>query len=476
MIERSRGLWKVIVRMRFCALVGVAGLLGACAPAVRHFPPEAKLAALLQERVRDRRAVGIAVGVLEADGTTTTAFAGDAGAGAGAPGGRTGFEIGSITKTFTGVLLADMVRTGEVRFDDPVSRYLPHGVRVPSRNGREITLLDLATNHSGLPGMPDNLSPADHTNPYADYSVEQMYGFVSGHRLRSDPGTSYEYSNIGFGLLGHALERAANSPYEDLVRARILAPLGMDGTAIELRGGQRDRMARGHNNRGFVVPYWDLPTIAGAGAFRSSMDDLLRYLAANVRAPKSGLDRSIHVTHQPQHAVSDSAAARTGTNAMGMGWQIRTVGNRRIVWKDGGTAGFQTFIGFDPERRVGVVVLSNTAIEVDDVGFHLIEPSLPLGAPPPIPRPVDVPASVLERYVGEYAVDPDISIVVSREGGTLFFEAFGEERAPLFAESENRFFPEAFDARITFIRGAAGAVDDIVLRAGGREMPGRRVR
>lgn len=370
------------MRVRRGALLLAAALLTACTQPERHFPAERELTSLLEKRVRERRAVGIAVGVLEADGSATMAFAGSAGEGARPLDRRSVFEIGSITKAFTGVLLAEMVRTGEVRYDDPVSRYLPAGVRVPALNGREITLLDLATHHSGLPVVPDNMDPADPSNPYADYSVAQMYAFLSGFKPEREAGAAYQYSNVGFGLLGHALGRAANSGYDELVRERILAPLRMDGTAIEMRG---ELMAKGHNRQGEIVPYWDLPTLAGAGAYRSTLDDLMRFLAANLRAPKTELERSIAATHRPQRAVTDTVANHIGISEMGMGWQIRKRGGSSIVWKDGGTAGFQTFIGFNPERRIGVVVLSNTNIEVDDIGFHLLDSGSPLGAPPPMP-------------------------------------------------------------------------------------------
>jgi serine-type D-Ala-D-Ala carboxypeptidase/endopeptidase len=471
--------------MRRSVLQLAAGLLSACVTLVRpapaqHFPQERDLTALLQDRVADRRAVGIAVGVLEADGSTRVAFAGDPGRGARPFSGRSGFEIGSITKTFTGILLAEMVRTGEVRYDDPVSRYLPDGVRVPSRNGREITLLDLATHHSGLPGMPDNMEYADHSNPYADYTVAQMYAFLSGFQLQADPGTAYGYSNLGSGLLGHALSRATNTPYEELVRERILRPLGMEGTTIELRGELAEQMVEGHNKRGFVVPYWDLPTIAGAGAFRSNLDDMLRFLAANLGPPATDLEQSMRAAQGPQRTVSDSTFVRLGYDAIGMGWQIRSVGNARIVWKDGGTAGFQTFVGFDPERGVAVAVLSNTAIEVDDIGFHLLNPELPLGEPAPIPLlGLDVPESALQQYVGEYYLEPQYSVVVRLEGGVLSIQGTGEERLGwlhLSAESETRFYLKDFDAQVVFVRDPSGAVTGLVYHASGTETPGRKVR
>jgi CubicO group peptidase (beta-lactamase class C family) len=344
-----------------------------------------------------------------------------------------------------------------------VARYLPDSVRVP----REITLLGLATHHSGLSAMPDNMEPADYTNPYADYSVARMYAFLSGHPIDANP--SYQYSNIGYGVLGHALARAAGTSYEQLVRERLLAPLRMSRTSIELRGELAENMAKGHNRRGGVVPYWDLPTLAGAGAFRSNIGDMMTYLAANLREPATGLERAMRTTHRLQRTVSDS----TG---IGVGWQIRTVGGRRIVWKDGGTAGFQTFVGFDPERRVGVVVLGNSALEVDDIGFHLIDRDLPLIDPPAIPRRMELPASVLRAYTGEYAFSPDLSVVVTLENGELFAQDTGDRKYPIFAESDTRFFYDVADAWITFARDESGAVTGLVFTQAGDEKPARKVR
>ena len=111
--------------------------------------------------------------------------------------GNTVFEIGSISKVFTALVLADMVRKGELALEDPVAKYLPDTVKVPARNGRQITLLDLATQSSGLPRMPTNFTPKDPANPYADYTIRQLYDFLSGYQLPRDPGERYEYSNLG---------------------------------------------------------------------------------------------------------------------------------------------------------------------------------------------------------------------------------------------------------------------------------------
>jgi CubicO group peptidase (beta-lactamase class C family) len=461
--------------MQICAPLLVAGLLGACAPAPRHSPSAGELNDLVQARVGQRRAVGLAVGVMRADGSTAMAFAGDAGPGARPLSARSGFEIGSITKVFTALLLAEMVRTGEVRYEDPVSRYLPDSVRVPARNGRQITLLDLATHRSGLPAMPDNIHPADRSNYLADYSVGQMYEFLSSVQLLSEPGSNYRYSNYGFGLLGHALARAANKPYGQLVRERVLAPLGLRDTDIQLPGDRDRLMARGHNRGGAVVPYWDLPTLSGAGELETDLHDMMRFLAANLRPPRDGVERSVHEAQRSRGAVADSEDVRQ-IDETGMAWQMRTAGGTRILWKDGGTAGFQTFIGFDPVRRVGAVVLSNTNIEVDDIGFHLIDPSLPLGAPRPIPVRIQLPPSALGAFAGEYSL-PDDSLFVTQQDGELFIHWRSyPAKTRIVPEAENRFFMEGTDADFTFTRDAAGAVTGVVARFGDSESLGRKVR
>jgi CubicO group peptidase (beta-lactamase class C family) len=191
--------------------LGPAGLavcllsLQCAAAAAQSFPQDSVIQAMIDERVGRVGAVGVVVGVLEADGTIRTFEAGSAGAGRAPLGPLSVFEIGSLTKVFTGTLLADMVRRGEGRLEDPVAKYLPETVIVPARNGSEIRLVDLGTHRSGLPRMPSNFRPADPNNPYADYTPGLLYGFLTQHQLRRDIGAEAEYSNLGVGLLGHAL-------------------------------------------------------------------------------------------------------------------------------------------------------------------------------------------------------------------------------------------------------------------------------
>ena len=285
---------------------------------------------------------------------------------------RTLFEIGSITKVFTGILLAEMVERGEVRLEDPVQDLLPKGVVVPSRNGKQIRLVDLATHSSGLPRMPDNFAPADPANPYADYSAEKLYEFLRGHQLTRDIGVRGEYSNLGAGLLGHALSLRAGKSYEALVTERILAPLGMTSTRIVLTPEDRARLAPGHSAGGTPVANWDLTALAGAGALRSSADDMLKFLAANLNPPPGALGRAIRIAQTPRSGIGDITKT-------GLLWIVYTTRfGQTIPSHNGGTAGYRTWTGFDPERRIGVVVLSNRSNSVDRIGLHLMDPRNPV--------------------------------------------------------------------------------------------------
>jgi CubicO group peptidase (beta-lactamase class C family) len=274
-------------------------LLPPVAAQTRYFPDNEDVTVMLRYLVEDGETPGILLGFVEADGSTRVVSYGSAGTGAKPLGPRSVFEIGSINKTFTGTLLAHMAAKSEVALTDPISKYLPKGVTAPTRSGKEITLLDLATHSSGLPRLPDNLKPADMTNPYADYTVEKLYAFLSSHQLRRDPGAESEYSNLGVGLLGHLLARAAGTSYENLVRQRILTPLGMTMTGYPLEGNIAEWMTKGHNPQGKVVPYWfATEAIQGAGGLRSNLEDMLKYLKANMTPPNSDLGRALRAAHE----------------------------------------------------------------------------------------------------------------------------------------------------------------------------------
>ena len=253
-----------------------------------RIPSDAAIRDLLVERIeRERNGIGIVVGVVDGGGRRLVAHGALAQGDPRPLDGDTVFEIGSITKVFTGLLLADMVERGEVRLDDPVARYLPAGVTMPERGGRQITLIDLATHTAGLPRWPDDiapgdLSPKDWSNPYADYSVEQLHAFLAAIGCVRDIGAATTFSNLGMGLLGHALTHAPASALETLVQERITGPLGMASTAIDLSADLMARFAIGHDQGRRQVAAWDMPTFAGASALHSTANDLLTFLAAEL--------------------------------------------------------------------------------------------------------------------------------------------------------------------------------------------------
>lgn len=219
---------------------------------------------ILVKRIdQQKQAVGIVVGVIEPGGRRVIAYGGLAKDDLRTLGEDTIFEIGSITKVFTSLVLSDMMNRNEVALDDPAATYLPEHVRMPERSGKAITLRDLSTHTSGLPFLPPNFKPKG-------YSVDDLYQFLSGYELTRDPGSEFEYSNLGAGLLGHLLERRAGTDDEGLIGARVTQQLNMPDTGIGLSYSMGPRRATGHNGMLAPVANTELAALAGAGALRSS--------------------------------------------------------------------------------------------------------------------------------------------------------------------------------------------------------------
>lgn len=432
----------------------VASPLGAQADPAR-LPHDSVVRRIIAERVDAKRNASIVVGLIDRDGPRVVA------AGIGANGrpadAHTLYEIGSITKTMTAALLADMAARGEVRLDQAVTELLPAGATMPSRNGREITLADLATHTSGLPRLPSNLAPRDPANPYADYDSTRLLDFLRGYALPRDVGDRFEYSNLGVGLLGWVLARRAGKPWEELVAERVLAPLGMRSTAATLLPPLRSRLAPGHDPAGTPVRNWELDALAGAGALRSSVDDMLRYIAANLAPPATPLGRALAATHAGRAAV-------TGTNrSVGLAWMRAPLpSGDTVIAHNGGTAGYLSFTGFDRRRGVGVVVLTNTVNGIDDLGMHLLA-GLPL-APLPVARTeITLSPEALDRFVGDYPLAPTFVMAVRRDGAVLTLQATGQPAFRIFPEAPTKFFLKVVDAQLEFETDATGAVTGVVL-------------
>jgi serine-type D-Ala-D-Ala carboxypeptidase/endopeptidase len=436
--------------------------------------PDAAIQKILADRIDlQRQSVGIVVGVIEPSGRRIVAHGSFANGDARPVGADTVYEIGSITKVFTSLLLADAVQRHEVALTDPVAKFLPQTVKMPER-GRAITLQDLATHTSALPRLPGNMKPADAANPYADYTVEQLYEFLSSYELPRDIGSQYEYSNLGGGLLGHVLALQAHTDYASLVRDRITGPLGMASTAIALSPDLKKRLAVGHSPTLQPVPNWDLPTLAGAGALRSTTTDLLTFLAANLGYTTTPLAPAMKAMLDVRRPTG------TANLQVALGWHVLTAAGREIVWHNGGTAGYRTFIGFDRAARTGVVVLSNagTAAGPDDIGRHLLDPELPLLAaakPPAQHTEVKIDSKLYDNYVGRYQLAPAAILTISRDDDHLFAQLTGQPRFEIFPEGDNRFFLKVVDAQLLFETDTAGKATAAVLRQNGIQQRAPRI-
>jgi serine-type D-Ala-D-Ala carboxypeptidase/endopeptidase len=455
-------------RVVHVALLAATALGAARTARAQVLPTDSAIRAILKTRVDSGAAIGIVVGILENGRRRYIAY-GSAGPGRPPLDEHTIFEIGSISKTFTSLLLADAVVRGEVRLDQPVAELLPPGTVVPARDGRRITLEQLATHRSGLPRMPENFAPANLSDPYSDYDVKRLYRFLASYQLARAPGDSSEYSNLGGGLLGHALTLRAGLPsWSALVARRITGPLDMRETFVDVPAPLRARTAKGFDSALDSVPDWHLDALAGAGALRSTASDMLLYLAAQLDTSRGPLARAVALARIPR--ASFAAGVR-----MALGWFVVRPLSQPAWWHNGGTGGFRSFAAFDADRALGVVILTNTSVSVDDIGMHILNPALAVGLPLRPPRtPVTLTTEQLDRLVGEYPLSSAFVLAITREGDVLYVQATGQPRLRLTALEPNRFVSVLANAELIFDTSEPGRARHVTLRQNGTMVTGPR--
>jgi D-alanyl-D-alanine-carboxypeptidase/D-alanyl-D-alanine-endopeptidase len=276
------------------------------------------------------------------------------------------FEIGSITKAFTGILLAEMASRGEVSLDDSISKLLP-----PPEGpgwGDDATLERLATHSSGLPRLPPGLAEHerfDPSDPYAHFGEAELFEALG--RTETPTGGTPAYSNFGFMLLAYLLSRAAGTTFGELLEERIFAPLEMSGTAIVLDQEQQRRFVKGHEELGEPVPHWN-NGLPGAGGIRSSASDLASFIAHNLRPEDGPLGGPLEEAQRPR-------AKEDAQHEVGLGWQVLNKDGEQYVWHNGGTGGFGSFLGFHPGSGAGIVMLTNSTHTpvLDRAGFHVLD-------------------------------------------------------------------------------------------------------
>lgn len=422
-------------------------------------PSRDAIARLIEERVDSfRLARGMVVATTEAGARSVAAYGHAVGRQPVAE--DTLFEIGSVTKLFTALLLAEMANRGEVALNEPVAKLLPPGVGVPSHDGREITLRDLAAHRSGLPRLPDNLAPYDASNPYAHYTPNLLYAFLAGHKLSRAPGDQFEYSNLGFGLLGHALtRRAGGGSYETLLRQRILTPLNMNDTVIALPVRLRSRLASPHDCDLNPVPLWNLNVLAGAGALRSTAIDLLGFLEA-FGDPASPIAALV------QPLLTPYAEG-------GLAFVPPHPDRSAVIVHDGGTGGCRSFVQYSPAWKRGVAVLSNAASEAaTDLGLHVMDTRHPLQQ---FRRETDVSVEQLKPLIGRYQLNPENLLDILLVDGRLYAQLSGQESLPIYPSAERAFFFKLVDAQITFASDENGRIVRLVLHQNGQDITAERL-
>jgi CubicO group peptidase (beta-lactamase class C family) len=436
--------------------------------AAYKIPADKAIRAMLKTRVDCLKpGIGIVVGVLDKNGTRIVGYGKPNTGSAKSVDGDTVFEIGSITKVFTSTLLADMVGKSWAGLDDPVAGYLPAPAKMSARNGKEITLQDLATHRSGLPRMPGNFAPGDAGKSYRDYTARNLYDFLSGYKLPRDIGEQYEYSNLGVALLGHALALKEGKAWEDLVLERICKPLGLDHTRVTLSPDMRANLATGHGFFGDPAANWDLGLFAGAGGLRSTAKDLLKFAAAQMGMPKTVLLPAMLMTQKPRKSAGFDDVE------IGLGWFVSKKHGGVLVNHSGTTGGYYSFLGFDPKYKRAVVVLTNTVRGIDDMGTHLLNPAYPVGRYDR--KAIVLSPEKLDRFAGLYQVNPDMVLSVRREGGQLAGGFKGQLVYRMSSESGTEFFMKDMDVQATFKEGKDGKVEGLVLHANGQDQPATRI-
>ncbi|HEV2354163.1 MAG TPA: serine hydrolase domain-containing protein, partial [Puia sp.] len=322
-----------------------------------------------QDYMRQLPAVGLSIGILCNGKSSFYGYGETVKGNKTIPGPGTLFEIGSISKTFTATMLALAVGEGRLKLDDPVNRYLPDSIPPLQYNGKPATIRTLSNHTSGIPRMPANFDQkaTNGKDPYATYTTSDLYSWLRGLKLTREPGSQFEYSNAGVGLLGTILQKLYGQDYERLLLSFLAKPLGMKNTRVAIRPVDSPNVAAGYDETGLYNGPWNLsPAFAGAGAIRSTARDMLRYAAAQMGGPDIpvALESAIELTH--------AVTFNDGNTKIALGWLFLRSGDDDILFHNGGTGGYRSYLGIDPKKNIAVVLLSNCGLGVDAEGAKLM--------------------------------------------------------------------------------------------------------
>lgn len=415
-----------------------------------------RVSSTIRQGIHQDRIVGTIVGVIKDGETWVQGFGKLSQSDERTPDENTVFEIGSVSKVFTGIALGSLVTSDRVRISDTVGQYIPELVGTPAGT---VTLLQLATHTSGFPRLPTNLSPADPLNPYHGYGWSNLLSFLTSFQFLTPGPFPVSYSNTGPGLLGHVLSRVFGGPYEEMVKSLIARPLAMADTGVTLSAGQLLRTAQGHSPLLDERPLWDLSVLAGAGGIRSTMHDMLGFVRANLFPELTLLKNAIQLTHQPQ--------AVDGEDHVGLGWFLSGTGEEKLIWHNGQTGGYHSFVGLMPGAHAGIVVLTNTSAAIPCLS------SIVFGYECTSPTDYPLSSDQLDEYAGVYFFSKEFSIEITRRRTYLAVRVVGQEWMRPRATALDHFDLNGA-AHLTFQRNETGHVQQLRILENGIEQIGIR--
>lgn len=331
---------------------------------MRHYvSDEAKI--IIDELITEKVTAGVAICIVSEAGTDFYLVGKTALKGGSKIKGNTVFQLGSTTKAFTGVLLANEILRNKMSLDDSLESYMPSGVKIPERNGRKIRLIDLVTHSSGLPTRPADYKILEN----APYSFLQLFHYLPGIDLPWDIGSKYSYSSLGAALSGLAISCREHLPFREVLRERVLNPLSMSSTDIILTEAMKKRVSKGHDQRQEAA-WLEIPEVfAPSGALNSTIEDLARFISAGLGFRKTSLKESFDLSKRMLRSFEFEDDMRL---ELAMFWEGDKIGDQTFIGHSGDTFGFSAYIGFNEREKVGVAVLSNGKMGVNEIGFHIL--------------------------------------------------------------------------------------------------------
>ena len=372
----------------------------------------------------------------------------------------TAFEIGSVSKTMTAALLADLILQGKASLDDPLSNYLPEGAVVSTFEGKPILIKHIVTHTSGLPVVPDFGPVPNMENPYANVDEASLLKTLSTAKLQRAPGSQFEYSNYASMLLSSIVAKRAGTDFETLLQTRLFAPVGMKNSYINQKPADV-KAAQGHTPNNKTTPAWTFKTnAAGVGGVRATLDDMVSYVQAQLGKNESTISPALKITQQKVKTETN--------NNMAMNWMLAPLDAHFVYLHEGGTGGFSAFTAFDLEKQRGVVILSDTALTsvggLSSLGNHLLDSRLPLGKARKAKQP---DAELLKAVVGDYDLMPGMKMTLTEKDGKLFTQATGQAKFEMGYDSAGDFYPLEFDATIRPQKKSDGSYALLFLQSGG---------